>query len=167
MFAAFVLHSNAKQKLEDEYKRIKDHNNKSWNDHITFPYFDDINEVLGCKLRITPKKVTEQASACASASPCPSTPSVLKAVTPTRRNPKTKIMISLFLNRYSLSENRVIRERKPTRTPQLPRNNRKPKNQRRQRRLIRSLITSRFWLRLRTEITNSLKDYQKKMQRGS
>ncbi|CAH3167668.1 unnamed protein product, partial [Porites lobata] len=35
--------------LEDEFKRIKDHNNKSGNDRITFPYFDDINAVLGCK----------------------------------------------------------------------------------------------------------------------
>ncbi|CAH3014425.1 unnamed protein product, partial [Porites evermanni] len=35
--------------LEDEFKKIKDHNNKSGNDRITFPYFDDINEVLGCK----------------------------------------------------------------------------------------------------------------------
>lgn len=41
---------------------------------------------------------------------------VLKAVTLTRRNPKTRIMISLFLNRYSLSENRVIRERKPNKS---------------------------------------------------
>lgn len=35
--------------LEDEFKKIKDHNNKSGNDRITFLYFDDINEVLGCK----------------------------------------------------------------------------------------------------------------------
>ena len=36
--------------LEDEFKKIKDHNNKRGNDRITFPYFDDFNEVLGCKL---------------------------------------------------------------------------------------------------------------------
>jgi len=64
--------------LGDDYKRVKDHNNKSGNERITFPYFDDLNDVLGCKPRITPKKVAEcgfdeQSSPCASSSSCPST----------------------------------------------------------------------------------------------
>jgi len=66
--------------LEDDCKRVNDHNNKSRNEHITFPYFDHLNDVLGCKPRITPKKVVEcgfdeQASPCASSSSCTSTPS--------------------------------------------------------------------------------------------
>ena len=43
--------------LEDEYKRVKDHNNKSGNDRETFTYYEDLNEILGCRAKITPKTV--------------------------------------------------------------------------------------------------------------
>lgn len=45
--------------LEDEYKRVKDHNNKSGNDRETFTYYEDLNEILGCRAKITPKTVVE------------------------------------------------------------------------------------------------------------
>ena len=45
--------------LQDEYKRVKDHNSPSGNDRETFEYFEEIDEVLGCKLNITPKRVLE------------------------------------------------------------------------------------------------------------
>lgn len=81
--------------LEDDYKRVKDHNNKSGNDRITFPYFNDINEVLGCKPRITPKRVAEcgfdeQASPCASTSSCPSTPSSSETADPNLEEPENQ-----------------------------------------------------------------------------
>ena len=45
--------------LEDEYKRVKDHNNKSGNDRETFTYYEELNEILGCRAKITPKTVVE------------------------------------------------------------------------------------------------------------
>ena len=45
--------------LQDEYKRVKDHNSRSGNDRVTFEYFEEIDEVLGCKPNITPKRVLE------------------------------------------------------------------------------------------------------------
>ena len=45
--------------LEDEYKRVKDHNNKSGNNRETFTYYQDLNEILGCSAKITPKAVIE------------------------------------------------------------------------------------------------------------
>ena len=45
--------------LEDEYKRVKDHNNRSGNDRETFTYYEDLNEILGCRAKITPKTVVE------------------------------------------------------------------------------------------------------------
>lgn len=45
--------------LQDEYKRVKDHNSRGGNNRETFEYFEDIDEVLGCKPNITPKRVLE------------------------------------------------------------------------------------------------------------
>ena len=45
--------------LEDEYKRVKDHNNRSGNDRETFTYYEDLNEKLGRRAKITPKTVVE------------------------------------------------------------------------------------------------------------
>ena len=45
--------------LQDEYKRVKDHNSRSRNDRETFEYFEEIDEVLGCKPNITPKRVLD------------------------------------------------------------------------------------------------------------
>lgn len=41
--------------LEDSYKKVKDHNNRSGNDDKTCEYYEELNEVLGCKPNITPK----------------------------------------------------------------------------------------------------------------
>ena len=38
---------------------MKDHNSRSGNDPETFEYYEEINEVLGCKPNITPKHVLE------------------------------------------------------------------------------------------------------------
>ena len=38
---------------------MKDHNSRSGNDRETFEYFEEIDEVLGCKPNITPKRVLE------------------------------------------------------------------------------------------------------------
>ena len=45
--------------LQDEYKRLKDHNYRSGNNRETFDYFDEIDAVLGCKPNIAPKRVFE------------------------------------------------------------------------------------------------------------
>ncbi|KAJ7369649.1 hypothetical protein OS493_037332, partial [Desmophyllum pertusum] len=45
--------------LQDEYKRVKDHNSRSGNNRETFEYFDEMDEVLGCRPNITPKSVVE------------------------------------------------------------------------------------------------------------
>ena len=45
--------------LQDEYKRVKDHNSRSGNDRETFEYFEEIDEVLGCKPNIAPKRILE------------------------------------------------------------------------------------------------------------
>ena len=45
--------------LQDEYKRVKDHNSRSGNNRETFDYFDEIDAVLGCKPNIAPKCVFE------------------------------------------------------------------------------------------------------------
>ena len=45
--------------LEDEFKRVKDHNSKSGNDRESFTYFEELNEILGCRAKITPKTVVE------------------------------------------------------------------------------------------------------------
>ena len=45
--------------LEDEYKRVKDHNSKSGNDRESFAYYEELNEILGCRAKITPKTVVE------------------------------------------------------------------------------------------------------------
>lgn len=34
--------------LEDEYKCVKDHNSKRRNDHESFTYYEELNEILGC-----------------------------------------------------------------------------------------------------------------------
>ena len=38
---------------------MKDHNSRSGNDRETFEHLEDIDEVLGCKPNITPKRVLE------------------------------------------------------------------------------------------------------------
>lgn len=130
--------------LEDDYKRVKDHNNKSGNDRITFPYFDNLNDVLGCKPRITPKKVAEcrfdeQASPSASSSSCPSMPSSTEMGDLNLEEPENQE------DRYSLNKSRAVKEKERRKAPQLPRKNRHLlKSQRRQRRPIRRLITSHF-----------------------
>lgn len=45
--------------LQDEYKRVKDHNSRCGNDRETFEYLEEVDEVLGCKPNITPKRVLE------------------------------------------------------------------------------------------------------------
>lgn len=45
--------------LEDEYKCVKDHNNKSGNGRETFTYYEELNDILGCRAKITPKTVVE------------------------------------------------------------------------------------------------------------
>ena len=45
--------------LQDEYKRVKDHNSRSGNNRETFDYFDEIDPVLCCKPNIAPKRVFE------------------------------------------------------------------------------------------------------------
>lgn len=45
--------------LQDEYKRVKDHNSRTGNDRETFEYLEQINKVLSCKPNITPKRVLE------------------------------------------------------------------------------------------------------------
>ena len=45
--------------LQDEYKRVKDHNSRSGNNREIFDYFDEIDAVLGCKPNIAPKRVFE------------------------------------------------------------------------------------------------------------
>ena len=112
--------------MEDDYKRVKDHNNKSRNDRITFPYFDDLNDVLGCKPRITPKKAAEcgfdeQASPCASSSSCPSTPSSTETGDPNLEEPENH-----FLNRYSLNKSQAVKEKERRKAPQLPRKKQTP-----------------------------------------
>ena len=60
--SSFRTGSQCKSKiknLEDEFKRVKDHNNKSGNNRESFAYFDDMNEVLGCRPKISPKIVVE------------------------------------------------------------------------------------------------------------
>ncbi|XP_068679213.1 uncharacterized protein [Montipora foliosa] len=48
-----------KKNLADDYKRVKDRNNKSGNGSGTFTYFEELNEILGCRAKITPKTVIE------------------------------------------------------------------------------------------------------------
>ncbi|KAK2553061.1 hypothetical protein P5673_025788 [Acropora cervicornis] len=45
--------------LEDEYKHVKDHNSKSGNDRESSAYYEELNEILGCRAKITPKTVVE------------------------------------------------------------------------------------------------------------
>ena len=45
--------------LQDEYKRVKDHNSRSGNNRESFEYYDEIDEVLGSKPNITPKEAVE------------------------------------------------------------------------------------------------------------
>ena len=45
--------------LQDEYKRVKNHNSRSGNNRATFDYFDEIDALLGCKPNIAPKRVFE------------------------------------------------------------------------------------------------------------
>ena len=47
--------------LEEEYKKVKDHNSRSGNDNNqdSFDYFDELNDVLGCKPNIAPRHVVE------------------------------------------------------------------------------------------------------------
>ena len=45
--------------VEDEYKHVNDHNSKSGNDHEFFMYYEELNEILGCQAKITPKTVVE------------------------------------------------------------------------------------------------------------
>ena len=45
--------------LQDNYKQVKDHNSWSGNNRESFEYNDEMNEVLGSKLNITPKEVVE------------------------------------------------------------------------------------------------------------
>ena len=45
--------------LQDEYKRVKDHNSRSGNNRKSFEYYDEMYEVLGSKPNITPKEVVE------------------------------------------------------------------------------------------------------------
>ena len=46
--------------LQDEYKRVKDHNFRSGNTRESFECYDEIDEVLGSKPNITPKEVVER-----------------------------------------------------------------------------------------------------------
>ena len=45
--------------LEDEYKRVKDHNSKSGNNRESFMYYEELNKILGCRAKITLKTVVE------------------------------------------------------------------------------------------------------------
>ena len=45
--------------LEDEYKRVKDHNSQSGNDRESFAQYEQLNEILGCRAKITPKTFVE------------------------------------------------------------------------------------------------------------
>ena len=47
--------------LEEEYKKVKDHNSRSGNDNNqdSFDYFDELNDVLGCKPNIAPRHVVD------------------------------------------------------------------------------------------------------------
>ena len=45
--------------LQDEYKRVKDHNSRSGNNRESFENYDEIDEVLGSEPNITPKEVVE------------------------------------------------------------------------------------------------------------
>ena len=45
--------------LGDKYKRVKDHNSKSGNDRESFAYYEELNEILGCRAKISPKTVVE------------------------------------------------------------------------------------------------------------
>ncbi|RMX56020.1 hypothetical protein pdam_00024986 [Pocillopora damicornis] len=47
------------QNLEDKYKHIKDQNNKSGNDHKTFTSYKELNKILGCHPKITPKSIID------------------------------------------------------------------------------------------------------------
>ena len=40
-------HHPISKNLEDEYKRVKDHNSKRRNDHESFTYYEELNEILG------------------------------------------------------------------------------------------------------------------------
>ena len=43
--------------LQEEYKRVKDHNSRSGNNRESFEYYDEIDKILGSKPKITPKKL--------------------------------------------------------------------------------------------------------------
>jgi len=125
--------------LEDDYKRVKDHNNKSGNERITFPYFDDLNDVLGCKPRITPKKVAEcgfdeQAS-----------PSSTETGDPNLEEPKNQE--DLFFSESLFFKQKLGSKRKgTTESPSVAKKTQTPaKSQRRQRRPIRIQVTSHFF----------------------
>ena len=45
--------------LQDENKRVKDHNSRSGNNRESFEYYGEMDEVLGSKPNITPKEVVE------------------------------------------------------------------------------------------------------------
>ena len=45
--------------LEDEYKRVKDHNGKSRNDRESFTYYEELNEILGCRAKIISRTIVE------------------------------------------------------------------------------------------------------------
>ena len=45
--------------LQDEYKRVKDHNFRNVNNRESFEYYDEIDEVLGSKPNITQKEVVK------------------------------------------------------------------------------------------------------------
>jgi len=53
--------SQCKGKIKnlEKYKRVKDHNSKSGNNRETFTYYEELNEILGCRPKITPKTVIE------------------------------------------------------------------------------------------------------------
>lgn len=60
--------------LEDEYKRVKDHNKRSGNNRETFAYFEDMDAVMGCKPNITPVNVVHSGFNAENAPPLTSTP---------------------------------------------------------------------------------------------
>ena len=45
--------------LQNEYKRVKDHNSRSGNNRETFEHYEEIDELLSCKPNITSKRVLE------------------------------------------------------------------------------------------------------------
>ena len=45
--------------LKDEYKHVKDHNSQSGNDRESFPHYEQLKEIVGCRAKITPKTVVE------------------------------------------------------------------------------------------------------------